>query len=110
MQESDADWIGVILACNKTDLDKQHGQNKDTPLHTAIRNESFNICKILLEHKATVNSLKTYNSTPLHWITSTGDINIFNLLLGWGASVYSKKEYDETSLHIPAACGHSDLC
>ena len=110
VQESNADRIRVILECNKIDLDKQHGQNKDTLLHAATRNGNFNICKILLEHKATVNSLNTYNSTPLHLAISTGNINIFKLLLSWGASVYSKKEYDETSLHIAAAYGHLNLC
>ena len=100
----------MILACNKNDLDKQHGQNKDTPLHAATRNGNWNICKILLEHKANLDSLNTYNSTPIHLAVSTGDINIFNLLLGWGANVYTKKEYDETSLHIAAAYGHLNLC
>ena len=100
----------MILACNKNDLNKQHGQNKDTPLHAAARNGNWNICKILLEHKANLDSLNTYNSTPIHLAVSTGDINIFNLLLGWGANVYTKKEYDETSLHIAAAYGHLNLC
>ena len=61
-------------------------QEGDYPLHTATRNESFSIAKILLENHASVDVEDKFERTPLLEAVRIGNLSLVELFLEYGAN------------------------
>jgi ankyrin repeat protein len=61
----------------------------------ACANGHFEIVKLLVESKATVNFLNESNNTPLHWACLNGRLDIVNFLLENKADPNLKNIFDK---------------
>ncbi|MCJ1474155.1 hypothetical protein MMC13_002813 [Lambiella insularis] len=85
-----------------TETDK----NGISPLHLAIGQGSYTICKFLLEKDASLCQSNDKRDTPIHTASAKGDTRIVRLLIENGASVNRDNQDGRTPLHAAAAAGH----
>jgi ankyrin repeat protein len=82
----------------------------NTPLHLAVKNSNYDICKLLLEFGADVNACDQWGNRPLHIATQwIGRASICKLLLDYGAFINAQNNSDNTSLHYASYKGFDDL-
>ena len=85
------------------------------PLHTAVVMNNSELCRLLLDHGATVNSqMYTLNSTfhlaqPLHLAVQLGFIDVCRLLMERGALINAEMEEGETPLHLAVVQNRDDI-
>ncbi len=92
-------------------LDGNNPNPKDsynrTPLSWAAENGHKTVAKLLLEHKADVESKDIYGRTPLSWAAGNGHEAVVQLLLEYKADVELKDtENGQTPLSWAAKNGH----
>lgn len=86
-----------------------NGYAYQTPLHVAVRRQSYEIVKLLLEHGADVNRRTFgYLWSPFN-LAISGRWDIIALLLDFGAKVDSCGEHQITALHRATTFGRSDV-
>jgi|GEM_PF-5176273 len=73
-----------------------------SPLHWAVQEGHYDICKLLIEKGADVNIEDEYGHTPLLQASATKDPSIASLLIDRGADVNLKTEQG-TPLHMACA-------
>lgn len=78
-----------------------------TPLHTAVSQQSFAICKRLLEAGANINARDNQGMTCLHCAVHQDNLNGVNFLLQHAPDVTMADHKGWTALHI-AARSHVD--
>lgn len=79
------------------------------PLHWAIKHDSVEIVKLLLDAGADVDATNDYGETPLHWAASFGNCDIVSTLLSAGANVNATSiSNGDTPLHMAAKRGRKD--
>ncbi|XP_051787836.1 ankyrin repeat and protein kinase domain-containing protein 1 isoform X2 [Erpetoichthys calabaricus] len=83
--------------------------NGYTPLITAALYRHFDICCLLIEHKADVNLTDEDKWTPLHFAAQNGDDRIARLLLDNHATVNSRERDGWTPLHLSCQNGHENV-
>ncbi|NJN07509.1 MAG: ankyrin repeat domain-containing protein [Richelia sp. RM1_1_1] len=71
----------------RKEMMKAVDNDKETPLHTAIKNQDKKLIKKLIDNDDNINSSNTVGATPLHYAASFGDEEIINLLINKGANV-----------------------
>ena len=78
--------------------------NKNTPMHTALFNDRFEIAKLLIAHHADVNAREDYKRRPLHLAASRNSVETAKLLIAYHAdSVNAREDYKRTPLHTAAS-------
>ncbi|XP_027023613.2 dynein axonemal heavy chain 12 [Tachysurus fulvidraco] len=81
----------------------------DSPLSIAIRNNHFDMVKLLLCFNANVNQKLAHCRTALHEAARLGLTDIAMLLLKSGADPDPKSTYGLTPLALAAQCGHVEI-
>jgi len=76
--------------------------NFNSPLHEAASNGNLDICKILVEAGATVNSDSGngFGNTPMHTATRAGSLSIVKYLMEHGGDVNVVNNRGSTPLHF----------
>ncbi|XP_039619935.1 ankyrin repeat and protein kinase domain-containing protein 1 [Polypterus senegalus] len=83
--------------------------NGYTPLITAALYRHFDVCCLLIEHKADVNLTDEDKWTPLHFAAQNGDDRIARLLLDNHATVNARERDGWTPLHLSCQNGHENV-
>ena len=81
-------------------------EDRYTPLHRAVRQNSLGVLRLLLERKANVNAVDVGGSTPLH---KARTLDAVQLLIAGGADVDAQNNGGSTLLHLAAYGGRFDL-
>ena len=108
--DNDEGKVKQILDNKKVKIDSKHGKHGETALHAASKNENVNICELLIENGAYLNSVNDKNDTPLHISSQKGSIKIYTLLSGYGADLYRRGNESMSVLDMAAKNGHLNLC
>jgi ankyrin repeat protein len=76
----------------------KHERNfsKETALHIAVGNKTFELVKLLVNHGADVNAENAYKQTPLHFAVQKKCMTIAKFLLKNTANVNKKNVFGET--------------
>jgi len=69
------------------------------PVHIALRHESGDLCRLLLDHGANPNATDIWDNTPLYVASSSGQIAVVLLLLEYGARMSIQDVLGYTLLH-----------
>lgn len=77
----------ILDYLNKLSPEQSSGLRRSNLLHVAIRYNSLNIIKILLDFGIDINKLDTYNRTPLMHAVVNGDTGAMNYLVDRGAKM-----------------------
>ncbi|KPK63612.1 hypothetical protein AMJ83_06195 [candidate division WOR_3 bacterium SM23_42] len=81
-----------------------------TPLHCAVRRDSLNIVRLLVENGAVINITDNDEMTPLHIAVSDGNSAITEYLLSQNAQLNIKENHwGRTELHTAAINGYDDI-
>ena len=80
-----------------------------TPLHIAVKEGYFDMCQMLLEHKADVHAHDSKGNTPLHLASDDDHLEIFRILLEYNAEVNSRNKDGSTPLLIASSNGNINL-
>ncbi|XP_059060456.1 ankyrin repeat domain-containing protein 39 [Achroia grisella] len=81
-----------------------------TPLHYAARTGHIDICKILLQNNANINSqTRSGMATPLHKAAAAGKTDMVKFLIQSGASVEMQDVDGQTALHKAIENNKTDL-
>jgi ankyrin repeat protein len=92
------------------DSEMDHGEECDfTPLHLAVSKGCFDMCQLLLEHKADVCTHDNSGNTPLHLAASSHHLEIVRVLLKYNAEVNSQNEGGSTPLLLASSNGNLDI-
>uniref|UniRef100_A0A6I8R2X4 Euchromatic histone-lysine N-methyltransferase 2 n=1 Tax=Xenopus tropicalis TaxID=8364 RepID=A0A6I8R2X4_XENTR len=84
-------------------------QLKRSPLHAAAQRGSLELCHILVQAGASINSTDKVLRTPLLEAVVNNHIDIAKYLVQCGACVYHKEEDGSTCLHHAAKSGNLEL-
>ena len=78
-----------------------------TPLHYASFEGHLQICRVLLQHHAPVDSRNRTGETPLHYASRKGHHEVARLLLQFHADVNAvNRDFKYTPLHWACQNGH----
>lgn len=81
-----------------------------TPLHCAVRRDSLNTVKLLIDKGAVINVTDDDMMTPLHIAVRNGNSEITEYLLSEGALLNQKENHwGQTELHAAAIRGHNNI-
>ena len=81
-----------------------------TILLYAVYEESFNVCKFILDRGANVDTSDKWNCTALMHAIRVKNISIFQLLLERNADVNKRDNDNKTALTHAVCHGNSDMC
>ena len=70
-----------ILLAQGASVDAKELSSRMTPLHYAAANRKENVCKLLIENKASLDGKDRYQKNPLWHAAERGDIEICKLLI-----------------------------
>lgn len=96
LQSKQEDLIDLDIDC-KGKKKNNHGW---TPLHLSCYFGHYEVVKILLENKASVNVMNDSGDTPLHKASYVGRLDIVTLLLAHDADVFTKNAEGKTPKDI----------
>ncbi|XP_034547913.1 histone-lysine N-methyltransferase EHMT1a isoform X2 [Notolabrus celidotus] len=85
------------------------GQNKVTPLHAAAAEGHQEICHMLVQAGANLDTFDEEQRTPLMAASENNHLDTVKYLLRAGASVSHKDIMGFTCLHLAAKLGHYDI-
>lgn len=88
--ESNLDWGADPNVRNRAE---------HTPLHIAVRNDKYEICKYLIAHGSDVNVSDEDGQSPLHVASRNGNRQMATLLIESGADIEAKNNKGNTPLH-----------
>ncbi|KAK9966896.1 hypothetical protein ABG768_003982 [Culter alburnus] len=86
-------------------LDKE----EDSPLVVAVRNNHYDMTKLLLNFSARVNQEGAHRRTALHEAARLGLTDFVDLLLKYGAHPDARSSYGLTPLALAAQSGHLEI-
>ncbi len=113
--------LSLAVFFNQTQIAKLLIENKANPnlsatnpskvnaLHAAVAKENYELCEVLLEKGADVNSVQMQNVTPLHSAVHRGNLKLIKLLVESGASIGLKMDNGDTALIIAEREGHHEI-
>ncbi|XP_067287663.1 dynein axonemal heavy chain 12-like [Pseudorasbora parva] len=84
-------------------------QEEDSPLVVAIRNNHYDMTKLLLKFRARVNQEGAHRRTALHEAARLGLTDLLDLLLKCGAHPDPRSSYGLTPLALAAQAGHLEV-
>ena len=105
--------IEFLLKCNADVSDIN--DERCTPLHHAVRNNSWEVSdrlkamKILLENGANVNAKDSELDTPLFSAIYIGNIEIIKLLLEYDVNIDAFDIYGDSALHLAVENRHAEI-
>ena len=99
-----------VTALIRSDPGAVNERNSDfydaTPLHDASYEGHLQICRVLLQHHAPVDSRNRTGRTPLHLASQKGHHEVARLLLEFHADVNAvNKDFKSTPLHLACQFG-----
>lgn len=83
--------------------------SKVNSLHSAIANENYELCEILIKKGVDVNAVQMQNVTALHSAVHRGNLDLTKLLIENGASTSLKMDNGDTALIIAEREGHKSI-
>ncbi|HEX6222859.1 MAG TPA: ankyrin repeat domain-containing protein [Chryseolinea sp.] len=83
--------------------------SKVNALHSAIAKENYELCKLLLEQGAKVNSTQMQNVTALHSAAHRGNLKMVQLLVDNGAEINLKMDNGDTAISIAERENHKEI-
>ncbi|XP_065115373.1 dynein axonemal heavy chain 12 [Paramisgurnus dabryanus] len=92
-------------ACSPDTLDNE----EDSPLVVAIRNNNYDMVKLLLNFNAKVNQEGAHRRTALHEAARLGLKDLVDLLLKFGAHPDPRSSFGLTPLALAAQAGHLEI-
>jgi ankyrin repeat protein len=102
LHDSNADVsIDDIMGCGK--------ESGFTPLHIAALKGHFNMCQMLLEHKADLRARDSRGNTLLHLATYECHLEIARILLEYNVEVDSRNKDGSTPLFIASSNRNVDI-
>ncbi|KAM3964878.1 ankyrin repeat domain-containing protein 39 [Aphomia sociella] len=108
----DKDRVNFLIdkARNVKDTVNAADNSGYTPLHYAARTGNIDICKILLQNGANINTqTKSGVATPLHKAASAGKIDMVKFLIQSGATIEMQDVDGQTVLHKAVENNNIDL-
>lgn len=91
---------------------KMSTKKMHSPLHAAASSGLVDICKLLLQRGAEIESkdegITASGATPLAYAASGGHTKVVSCLLEHGANINAQDSFDSTPLHRAAYKGHSE--
>lgn len=78
-------------------------------LHSAVAKQNYELCRLLLEHGADVNSMQMQNVTALHSAAHRGNLQLVKLLVENGANITAKMDNGDTAIDIAGRDGHGEV-
>jgi len=103
------DFTNAILLAEEikpANVNKPEGQNDETLIMAAVKNELSDVTHILLEKGADVSLRNNHDEIPLHIAALNGDTAIINLLLIYKSNVQAKNDKGQTPLHLAVTNGN----
>ena len=97
-ETNQCDVLKVLLTYSNIDINRTNKVR--TALHFAVRNEHIEATKLLIKHKADVNSLDVYHETPLHIAAKNLSHDLIHLLLLNGANPKLQNRFGFTAQEI----------
>jgi ankyrin repeat protein len=80
-----------------------------TVLHAADYYGQLNVCRLLLDWGAKVDSVDKCKETPLHLAAQWGHVSLVKLLVVRGADVRLKDDYGQTASDVVRIVGREDV-
>jgi ankyrin repeat protein len=80
-----------------------------TPLYGAVRSDSLNTVRLLIEHDADINIPDDNGVTPLHYAVGNCNSAIARYLLSQGAALSVEDKYNRTELHTACVMGMHEI-
>jgi len=105
----DLEDVQAILKENPGLVDYQD-EYGSSPLLMAAGNGHCDVIKVLIEHKANINSSNSSQNTPLHWAALNGHLEAVKLLIAAGADVTTKNFRKRTALEEALDRNHTPIC
>ncbi len=84
--------------------------NSKTALHIAAETGNIEMCHLLIEKQARLDSPSHQWQTPLHIAAQRGHDQVVEILLRAGASIQATDEKKRSALHLAAAAEHLQTC
>jgi ankyrin repeat protein len=95
--------VKQLLELPEVDMNFRDPQyNYETALHGACRNGHFDIVKLLVAQKASVDIVDEYGQTPFHEALRANDLNLVEFMGQNGADMNKVSGAGHTSLHFAA--------
>jgi len=108
---SQSEIVAVLLNAKgiEPDAKDKHGR---TALSFASRMGSVQVCKLLLDKRANVNTMgtHTFGKTPLMWAACTSNPDLLKLFLDSKADPNLKTQNGSSSLHLAASQPDPEIC
>ncbi|MEL6926151.1 MAG: ankyrin repeat domain-containing protein, partial [Bacteroidota bacterium] len=103
VREGNTDFIAKMIDSGKS-VNARYSTRKYTLLHYAIKNNQFEIVKLLLD-KGADKEMVYDNQTPLMYAIKNQHTKIINLLIGKGASINALNDHRQSALFYVAKYG-----
>ena len=98
-----------LLITHRADVNATYEWDERTPLHASVIHRSADLCHLLLEYGATVNTTDRRLMTSLHMAVMNSDITTTRLLVDYQADVNRQDNNGRTPLHHGVA-NRDDIC
>ncbi|KAK3090273.1 hypothetical protein FSP39_010553 [Pinctada imbricata] len=95
--------LAEILIRHKADVHQKSYPYEVSPLHTAAKNNSVDLCRLLLENGAKIDVRDCKMKTPLHYAARRGNLEV--LEIQYGADVKARDVNESTPFLFAAAEG-----
>jgi ankyrin repeat protein len=99
------DIASFLIVEHSQDVNARGFNQKETPLHTAVRRGHVEVSRVLLEHGADTEARDKDDYSPLERAIQIGHVGVAQVLLGHGADVSARNEGWYTPLHCASAMG-----
>jgi ankyrin repeat protein len=84
-------------------------KHRETPLHTATRNNRKVIVESLLKHGARIDATDSKGDSPLHFACMNANIELVEILIGQGASVNFTNNARIMPIHEACKAGDTEI-
>ena len=103
------DVAKFLIVEHSQELNAQGFDDKQTPLHVALRNKHTDIAQLLLEHGADGKAEDSYKLTPLHLSSHHGYVEVAQILLELGADMEARDRQGRNPLVWASERGHVEF-
>lgn len=110
VEDNKFEQIKEFLAQKDCPVDlNMRGLGGNTLLHTAAIEGYREICELLLQKGASIDSKNKMNQTPLHIAAKRNDLKLVELLISCKANVNAQDLDKNTPLHFSSYMGHHEI-
>lgn len=104
-----ADVVEVLVNSGAHVNDASQNFQKVAPLHSAAAADNARVCRLLLEHGASVNAPQQGEFTPLHAAAQNGNVEMAVLFLQHGAEVNARTSQGLTPLSMAKSAKNDEI-